>query len=64
MKDNLLSGLLGYATSTASVIAGLITVRSMLEAFLIGAMGALGGLVMKWAWHFFRTKLKRTNESK
>lgn len=48
MRDNILCGMTGGITSFLSALAGWIDVQSVVQAFCIGAAGALGGLAARY----------------
>jgi hypothetical protein len=50
MREPLLASTYGSLSSITGMIAGVINYQSIFEAILLGGMGALGGLIMRWVW--------------
>jgi hypothetical protein len=50
MKDNIIAGIYGSMSSITGMVAGVINYQNLFEAVLLGAMGALGGLIIRWLW--------------
>ncbi len=55
---NALYPLSGSGSSLLGMIMGIIDVHSLLNAFVVGAVGALGGLFVKWIVELIKKKLK------
>lgn len=62
MREPLLASTYGSLSSITGMIAGVINYQGIFEAILLGAMGALGGLIMRWVWvkatKYIRAKCK------
>lgn len=56
MRENILSGITGGVTSFLSVIVGWIDVQGIVQAFCVGAAGALGGLAVRYISRLFKQK--------
>lgn len=54
MNETLYSAAKGVGGSSLAMIIGFIDVKGLLSAFLFGAAGALGGVVIKYLSKSFR----------
>lgn len=51
----------GAVASLGGAILGLIEVSSLLNAFLVGAAGALGGIVVRWVLQQLKKAINKRN---
>lgn len=63
MKD-ILYPATGATSSLLSMILGFIDIESIFNAFIIGAAGALGGVLIKYLKKLLEKGLKKWKESK
>lgn len=57
MKDRILAGAYGSLGSITGLVTGLLNFQTILEAITLGFMGALGGIIIKELWIYFKRKL-------
>lgn len=56
MPDKIYSSGFGAATTTGGMLFGVINVSSIAQAIVLGAAGAIGGLLVQALWKYIKTK--------
>lgn len=58
MKERIFAMIYGWSGSALGMVLGFINVKSIIEAFILGAVGALGGLIVKLIWMYIKRKCR------